>query len=386
MTGPLHGVRVLDLTRLLPGGFATMALADLGADVIKVEQPGVGDGSRWAPPYASTGEGALHLLLGRGKRSVTCDLRSDDGRAFFLDLVAGADVLLDSFRPGVLDRLGLGRDVLTAANPRLVQVALTGYGPDDGRAGHDLNYVGQAGLLSLTGADPDAPVAPGTQVADLTGALWAVVAVLAALHERERTGRGQVCDVSLTAAALTTMAIPAAALALDGRVPAAATEWFNGGLAAYGVYRCADGRHVAVGALEPQFFAALCDAVGEPSLGALHLDPQRQPELRERLGAIFADRTRDEWVAVFSGVDACVSPVLDLAEAMAVAPTVREHPLSDGQPMRQVGLPLTWAERGREVAPSPAPAPALGEHTATLLAELGYDAKRADAMREANAV
>jgi len=384
MTGPLHGVRVLDLTRLLPGGFATMALADLGADVIKVEQPGVGDGSRWAPPYASTGEGALHLLLGRGKRSVTCDLRSDDGRAFFLDLVAGADVLLDSFRPGVLDRLGLGRDVLTAANPRLVQVALTGYGPDDGRAGHDLNYVGQAGLLSLTGDDPDAPVVPGTQVADLTGALWAVVAVLAALHERERTGRGRVCDVSLTAAALTTMAIPAAALAVDGRVPAAATEWFNGGLAAYGVYRCADGRHVAVGALEPPFYAALCGAVGEPSLEALHLDPQRQSELRERLSAIFAERTRDEWGAVFSGVDACVTPVLDLGEAMAAAPTVREQPLRDGQPMRQVGLPFTWAERERATTPSPAPA--LGEHTAALLAELGYDERRAESMREANAV
>ncbi len=384
MTGPLHGVRVLDLTRLLPGGFATMALADLGADVIKVEQPGVGDGSRWAPPHASTGEGALHLLLGRGKRSITCDLRSEDGRAFFLDLVASADVLLDSFRPGVLDRLGLGRDVLTTANPRLVQVALTGYGPDDGRAGHDLNYVGQAGLLSLTGADPDEPVALGTQVADLTGALWAVVAVLAALHERERTGRGQVCDVSLTAAALTTMAIPAAALAVDGRVPGAATEWFNGGLASYGVYRCADGRHVAVGALEPQFFAALCGAVGEPSLEALHLDPKRQPELRERLGAIFADRTRDEWVAVFSGVDACVTPVLDLAEAMAVAPTVREHSLRDGQVMRQVGLPLTWAEG--EQGAAPAPAPTLGEDTGALLAEQGDDARRADAMREANAV
>ena len=132
-----------------------MTFADLGADVIKVEQPGVGDGSRWAPPYASTGEGALHLLLGRGKRSVTCDLRSDDGRAFFLDLVAGADVLVDSFRPGVLDRLGLGRDSSSAANPRLVQVALTGYGPDDGRAGHDINYVAQAGLLSLTGDGED---------------------------------------------------------------------------------------------------------------------------------------------------------------------------------------------------------------------------------------
>jgi crotonobetainyl-CoA:carnitine CoA-transferase CaiB-like acyl-CoA transferase len=382
MTGPLHGVQVLDLTRLLPGGFATMALADLGADVIKVEQPGVGDGSRWAPPYASTGEGALHLLLGRGKRSVTCDLRSDDGRAFFLDLVAGADVLVDSFRPGVLDRLGLGRDALGAVNPRLVQVALTGYGPDDGRAGHDLNYVAQAGLLSLTG-DGEAPVVPGTQVADLSGALWAVVAVLAALQQRERTGRGHVYDVSLTASALTTMAIPAAALAVDGRVPAAGREWFNGGMAAYGVYRCADGRHVAVGALEPQFFAALCAALDEPALEEMHLDPARQDELRARLTEIFAGRPRDAWAELFGGVDACVTPVLDLAEALAASPVVRDVPLPDGTAMRQAGLPITWSDADRAAR---GPAPGLGEHTAEVLAELGYDAGRVAELRQRNAV
>ena len=383
MTGPLHGVRVLDLTRLLPGGFATMALADLGADVIKVEQPGVGDGSRWAPPYASSGEGALHLLLGRGKRSVTCDLRSDDGRAFFVDLVAGGDVLIDSFRPGVLDRLGLGRDALAAANPRLIQVALTGYGPDDARAGHDINYVAEAGLLSLTG-DADRPVVPGTQVADLSGALWAVVAVLAALHERERSGRGQVYDVSLTASALTTTAIPAAAHAVDNRLPAAGTEWFNGGLAAYDVYRCADGKHVAVGALEPQFFTALCAALDEPSLEPLHLDSERQGVLRERLTEIFAGRTRDEWAAHFDGVDACVTPVLDVAEAMHASPVVRDVELRDGTTMRQVGLPVTWS--GADRAEAPGPAPSLGEHTAALLAELGYDRERADALLERNAV
>ena len=382
MTGPLHGVQVLDLTRLLPGGFATMALADLGADVIKVEQPGVGDGSRWAPPYASTGEGALHLLLGRGKRSVTCDLRSDDGRAFFLDLVAGADVLVDSFRPGVLDRLGLGRDALGAVNPRLVQVALTGYGPDDGRAGHDLNYVAQAGLLSLTG-DGEAPVVPGTQVADLSGALWAVVAVLAALQQRERTGRGHVYDVSLTASALTTMAIPAAALAVDGRVPAAGREWFNGGMAAYGVYRCADGRHVAVGALEPQFFAALCAALDEPALEEMHLDPARHDELRARLTEIFAGRPRDAWAELLGGVDACVTPVLDLAEALAASPVVRDVLLPDGTAIRQAGLPITWSDADLEAR---GPAPGLGEHTAEVLAELGYDAGRVAELRQRNAV
>jgi crotonobetainyl-CoA:carnitine CoA-transferase CaiB-like acyl-CoA transferase len=225
---------------------------------------------------------------------------------------------------------------------------------------------------------------PGTQVADLSGALWAVVAVLAALHQRERTGRGQVYDVSLTASALTTMAIPAAAHAVDGRVPAAGREWFNGGMAAYGVYRCADGRHVAVGALEPQFFAALCAALDEPSLEAMHLDPARQGELRDRLTEIFAGRPRDEWTELLAGVDACVTPVLDLAEAMAASPVGRDVALRDGIAMRQVGLPVTWSNGAGPEAP--APAPGLGEHTAALLAELGYDEARVDVLRQRNAV
>ena len=378
----LAGLRVLDLTRLLPGGFATMVLADLGADVVKVEQPGSGDGSRWAPPYAGTGEGALHLLLGRGKRSVTVDLTTDDGRAVFLDLVRGADVVVDSFRPGVLDRLGVGRGVLAEANPRVVQVSLTGYGVDDERAdeaGHDVNYVATAGLLSLTG-DADRPVLPGTQVADLSGAMWAVVAVLSALRERDRTGCGQVCDVSLTTAALTTTAIPAAAYAVDGRVPGRGSEWFNGGMAGYGVYRCADGGHVAVGALEPKFFTALCKELGVPDLAELHLDPARQDEAHARLVEIFATRSRDEWAHRLAGTDACVTPVLDLAEAMARSTAVRSVPLRDGSTMAQVGLPFGGPHVGA------GPAPGLGEHTAELLAEIGYGPDRVAALREAGAV
>ena len=366
MTGPLTGVRVVDLTRLLPGGFATMALADLGAEVVKVEQPWVGDGARWGPPHTPSGEGALHLLLGRGKRSVTCDLRSDDGREQFLALVRTADVLVDSFRPGVLERLRLDRDVLADANPRLVQVALTGYGPDDRRAGHDVNFVAEAGVLSLNGEDPSRPVVPGTQIADTSGALWAVVAVLAGLQERTRTGKGSTYDVSLTAAALSTLAIPTSALAVDPRVPHAGREWWNGGLAAYGVYRCADGGHVAVGALEPQFFVALADAVGQPELAELHADAGRQEELRNRLADVFSRRTRDEWVAALEGVDACVSPVLDVGEAMDRSPVVVGTTLRDGTPVRQVGLPLT--RPGQDWDP-PGHAPLLGEHTAEVLGD-----------------
>jgi len=368
---PLAGVRVLDLTRLLPGGFATMTLADLGADVVKLEQPGVGDGARWGPPFASTGDGALHLVIGRGKRSVECDLRDDEGRVFFSRLVSWADVVVDSFRPGVLDRLGFGRDALANVNPRLVQVSLTGYGPDDRRAGHDLNFVAEAGLVSLTGSGPGQPVVPGIQAADVSGSLWTVVTVLAGLRERDRTGRGHGYDVSLTAAALTTAAIPAAALAVDGRVPVAGGEWFNGGLAAYDVYRCADGRHVAVGALEPKFFAALCAAVGEPELEALHLDPLRQEELRDRLTAVFAGRPRDEWVEALAGVDCCVSPVRDLDEALSASPVAFDAVLRDGTGMRQVGLPVVAAGAAAEDAVVARGAPALGEHTAEVLAEVG---------------
>ena len=370
MAGQLSGMRVLDLTRLLPGGFATMVLADLGADVVKLEQPEVGDATRWAPPYAATGEGALHLLLGRGKRSVVFDLRSDAGHAAFLRLVAAADVLVDSFRPGVLDRLGFGRDVLAEANPRLVHVSLTGYGGDHPRAAeasHDVNYASTAGLLSLTG-EPGQPGLLGTQVADYAGALWAVVAVLAGLRERDRTGRGDAYDVSLTAAALTTTAIPASALAVEGRVPGLGTEWFNGATAAYGVYRCSDGGHVAVGALEPGFFAALAAEVGDTSLEPLHLDRERQGELRERLSEVFATRSRDEWTAHFAGSDACVTPVLDLAEALAAAPSVGDATLRDGTAMRQVGLPFTSTGSGWSPADA-ASAPNLGEHTAQVLDE-----------------
>lgn len=382
---PLDGLTVLDLSRLLPGGFATMTLADLGADVVKVEQPGVGDGVRQAPPYAGTGEAALHLLLDRGKRSITCDLRTEEGRGLLLGLARDADVLVESFRPGTLERWGLPDGDLAAANPALVRIALTGYGdvhPRAAEAGHDVNFVATAGLLSLGGGS-SGPQLPGGQVADISGALWAVVAVLAALREREVTGRGGRYELSLTDAALTTAAIPASAYAVDGHVPGAGVEWFNGALPSYGVYRCADGRHVAVGALEPVFFQRLCAALGEPDLVELHGQVGRRDEVRSRLAARFAGRTRDEWAGELAGVDACVTPVLDLAEAMARSDAVATVPLGDGSGMAQAGVPFRPA--GSEAtAGAPRPvrsAPDLGEHTAEVLAGLGLDRSAVAAMR-----
>src|SRR5437764_3095256 len=292
--GPLAGTRVLDLSRLLPGGYCTLLLADLGADVIKVEEPGKGDYIRWMPPYTSDGQSAPHLMLNRGKRSVTCNLKSDDGRAFLRDLARDADVLIESFRPGVLDRLGVGYEALRSVNPGLIFVAISGYGADGPyvhRAGHDINYLGYAGVLSITGHPQAGPWQPGVQIGDLGGGgLMALVAILTALHARERTGEGQFCDVAMTDGAFSWLSIDASTYAVTGEPPTIGSERLNGGLAAYGVYRCSDDRYLTVGALERQFFDALTSALGVPELADWHIDPARQVELRQRLQDIFASK------------------------------------------------------------------------------------------------
>jgi crotonobetainyl-CoA:carnitine CoA-transferase CaiB-like acyl-CoA transferase len=376
-TGPLAGLRVLDLTRLLPGGYATRVLADLGADVVKVEEPGRGDYLRWMPPFASTGEGAMHLALNRGKRSVTCDLRRDGGREAFRRLAADADVLVESYRPGVMDRLGVGYDALRAVNPRLVYVAITGYGSDGpyvDKAGHDIDYLGYAGALSFTGHPETGPWQPGLQIADLGGGAWpAVVATLAALRVRDACGEGQFCDVSMTDGVLSWLSIHAGAYAATGRPPHVGSEILNGGYACYGVYRCADGRHVAVGALEPAFFAALLDGLALGELVPWHLDPDRQAELRARIAEVLATKPRDEWVERFAGTDACVAPVNDVAEAFADPSFVSrgmvvERVLADGTPFAQVGVVPRFAATPGEVGGWPSP---LGADTDAVLTAAG---------------
>ncbi|HVF03601.1 MAG TPA: CaiB/BaiF CoA-transferase family protein [Frankiaceae bacterium] len=389
---PLAGLTVLDLSRLLPGGYATLLLADLGADVLKVEEPGKGDYLRWMPPYAATGEGGMHLALNRGKRSMTLHLKLSQGRAVLRELVREADVLVESFRPGVMDRLGVGWEVLSKDNPRLIYAAISGYGADGpyaDRAGHDINYLGYAGALSFSGHPDTGPWQPGLQIGDLGGgALMAAVGVLTALHARERTGLGQYCDVSMTDGVLSWLTLAAGAFAATGGPPQVGAEVLNGGYACYGVYRCADDRYVTVGALEPQFFAALCAALGLDELVPWHLDPARQRELRDRLAAVFATRTRDEWLALLVPADCCVGPVNDVAEAFADAQVrargmVAEQRLADGTPFPQVGVvPRLSATPGRVGGV----ASALGADTDDVLTALGYDAGTVAELRAAGAV
>lgn len=389
---PLSGVRILDLCRLLPGGYATMLMADLGAEVIKVEEPGRGDYMRWMPPLTSTGEGAMHVALGRGKRSVSCNLRSEEGREVFRDLVAGADVVIESFRPGVLERLGVGYTRLSEINPRLVYAAISGYGqtgPYAATAGHDINYLGHAGALSFSGSSESGPHQPGLQIGDLAGGMAAVISVQSALRVRDAMGEGQFCDVSMTDVVLSWLTPHLASFAAAFVPPRPGTEVLNGGFACYRVYACADGRHVAVGALEPQFFAALLDGLGLPEeLRAAHLDPDRQEELGKQLAAAFATRTRDAWMDVFAGRDACVGPVADLAEALddrhaRERGMVDDDQLPDGTPFPRTGVvPRLSATPGRQGGhPSP-----LGADTDDLLAEIGRSPEEVAALRDAGAV
>lgn len=308
----LSGVTVLDLTRLLPGPMATRWLVQMGARVIKVEDRGAGD-------YMRTMNPALFAMVNRGKEFAAFDLKNDGERAEFLRLVDGADALVEGFRPGVMDRLGLGWEALRQRNPRLVYVAITGYGSDGpyrDMAGHDINYLAMAGVLDLIGVAGGAPAIPGVQIADLAGgSMVAVMGLLAALHGRERTGVGSFVDAGMTQGSALLLPVAYAALAA-GQMQRRGEEMLSGRYACYNVYRARDGRYVAVGALEAKFWAALCMALGRADLIAdQYAEDPRRSEVIGELAAIFAGRDAEEWFERLRGVDACVTPVRTVAEA-----------------------------------------------------------------------
>ena len=363
-------MRVLDLTRLAPGPYATLVLADLGAEVVKLEPP-EGDGTRAMPPG---GDGELFAALNRGKRSLVLDLKRPGATEAVRRVLARCDVLVDGFRPGVMDRLGLGHAALLDAFPRLVVCALTGFGqtgPDRGRAGHDLGYVARAGLLSMGGRDGE-PAIPGVQVADIGAAWVAVSGILAALLARTSTGRGRLVDVSLVESATSFAALHLGPALLGVPVPPAGQGALDGGLPSYGLYRTADGRWLAVAALEPKFFRALCGRLGLGDLTAEAYDGGEGAErVRALLSRTFAAAPLAVWRERLAGLDACVEPVL-LAEEVS-----RDtHLVGRGLFPR----PGVLASPLRMGPPALAPAPGLGEHTRAVLTEAGLSAAEIDAL------
>jgi crotonobetainyl-CoA:carnitine CoA-transferase CaiB-like acyl-CoA transferase len=396
VSSALSDVRVLDLSRLLPGGFCSLLLADLGADVIKVEDTGGGDYVRWAPPYYGDEEqqelgtrSALYLALNRGKRSVRLDLKSEEGREALLRLARDADVLLESFRPGVLDRLGVGYERLREENPGLVYCAITGYGqtgPNTQRAGHDMNYLGLTGLLGLTGEVDGAPIQSAGQIADVGGgALMGAFGILAALHERRSSGEGQLVDVSMTDGALSWLAMEAARYFRDGEVPERGRLMLSGGIACYRPYEASDG-WVTCGALEPKFWQAFCRGVDREDL-IEHQFAAPGSDAHREVEEVFRTRTRDEWKSFNDEHDAMIEPVLELDEALE-SELVREREMvvELEQPelgtVRQLGAPVKLS---RTPAGAPRAAPALGEHTEQVLGEAGFSEDEIAAMLESGA-
>jgi alpha-methylacyl-CoA racemase len=362
---PLTGIRVLDLTRLLPGAYCTLLLANMGADVIKIEEPGAGDYMRWTPPLVD-GQSALFNALNRNKRSVTINLKAGPGRDVLLDLVDTADVLVEGNRPGVMDRLMLGWDVLHARNPRLVMCSITGYGQDGPyatRAGHDLNYMAIAGALGLNGERDGPPVPLSVQVADIGGGgLQPAVAILGALVGVQRDGEGRWIDASMTDGAVGWLAMLFAAREAGERV-ARGDQRLAGRYACYRVYECKDGRYYSVGALEPKFWNTLCQALERPDL--IEQQYAEDSSVQAAVEEIFRTRTRDQWEQKLSALDACCEPVLDLDE-------VASHPQIASRRI------LERATQGS--------APQLGEHTEEVLIEAGFDQARIQFLRSHNLI
>ena len=392
--GALADVRVLDLSRLLPGGFCSLLLADFGAEVLKVEDTGLGDYVRWASPgydgADDSAKSALFLALHRGKRSIRLNLKAEAGREVLLRLVREHDVLLESFRPGVMDRLGVGYERLRAENPRLVYCAITGYGQDGpytARSGHDMNYLGLNGLLGLTGEGGGPPVQSAGQIADLGGgALMGAFGILAALRERERSGEGQLVDVSMHDGSLAWLVMVAARYLCDGAVPRRGEGDLSGGIICYRPYACSDG-WVTLGALEPKFWQAWCCGVGREDLIERQFE-RPGSEAHAEVERIFLERTRDEWRAFAERHDCCLEPVLGVDEALdselvRAREMVVELEQPGAGPVRLLGVPVKLS---RTPGAPAGPGPALGEHTEEVLGSLGYSPGEVAALLESGAV
>jgi alpha-methylacyl-CoA racemase len=381
---PLAGIKVLDLSRLLPGPLASLVLADLGAQVDKIEDSGAGDYLRVMPPQMKGPEptSSVFLALNRNKRSAVLDLKKNEAKAAFLRLVRTYDVLLEQFRPGVLERLGLGHQTLLAANPKLVICALTGYGqtgPLAQRAGHDLNYLARAGVLGQQGP-AERPQVPGFQLADVSGGLYAVLGIMGALMERERTGKGQVVDVAMVETAMP-FAIAGFGLAFGGQALRRGEEALSGGIAPYQTYRTKDGGAMTLASLEPKFWMQFCAGIGRSAEMSDLVPGPHQDALRADLAKVFADRTREEWVRFASERDCCLEPVLTPEEAQKDPHLTARGMFFDlpspWGPIKQMRTPLTSRDRAHT------PPPQRGEHTDRILSEAGLSADEIAALRAA---
>lgn len=375
--GALTGIRVLDLTRLLPGPYCSMMLADFGAEVIKIEEPLQGDYARSFTPMQN-GFGYWHLQLNRNKKSLAVNLKTEEGREIFFKLLAKSDVVMESYRPGVLARLGIDYAEARKVNPKIVYCSLNGYGskgPRVNEADHDINYVSLAGIVSMSGDKDGKPAIPGVLMADMNAASLAAFSILATLRHAQVTGEGQEIEIALYNTALTLMPGAASLYFGEGFVAERGNNWLTGANANYNIYETKDGRYMAVGALEKKFWSNLCAALGRSELTDLTDDDGSHEMLRKELALEFSKKTLKEWTDLLAGKDTCTTPVLDFAEAMSAEQTLANEMVLEAEDeevgkYRQIGFPMKLSVTPAELFRR---APRLGEHNQEILRECGFD-------------
>lgn len=392
MTMPLEGIRVLDLSRVIAGPFCTQLLADFGAEVIKVEDPKGGDSARYQPPLVN-GTGSLFYLVNRNKKSLTLDLKKEEGKEVLRRLVCESDVLIEQFRPGVMEKLGLGYESLKAVNPRLIYCSMSGYGqtgPMSSTPSHDLNFQSLAGIALLNGRPGETPAVPPLTMMSLAGgSLYATIAILMALLERTRTGRGQLCDVAILDGSVSLVVQLLAERAGWGRLPRRGKELLGGGFACYNIYATADGGYVSLAAVEGKFWQELCNEMGHPEFIAMQWDPSQQESIYNHVQDYFLTRTRQEWEEHFSQSDICFTPLLDLDE-ICVHPQVLARDMitrlkdfiKPGEDLCLTGVPFKLSATPGEVKVK---FPDLGQQNEEILRSLGYTDKEIAGMAK-NAV
>jgi len=380
-TGPLEGVQIIDFTRLLPGPLATMMLADMGADVIKVEDPDSPDYVRHFEPLIE-GTSAFYYALNRNKRSLAINTLAKEGQSVIKELVKNADVLIEQYRPGVMKKFEMDYETLSAINPKLIYISITGYGQESQlsqAAGHDINYIGIAGALGITGDESGSPVIPGFQLADIAGGSYmAMNAVTAALYKREKTGKGDYIDIAMTDSVLPFIALPFAEQQVSNSVHTRGKFQLSGGQANYNTYKCADGKFIALGSLEPKFWNTVCERLGKPEWqGKIIGDEQTQSEIKKELKVIFSQKTRSEWLEFFGKDDVCLTPINELDEIGADKYLNERNLFVDFQlgdkHIKTIALPIKFGsgnDSNHWIAPQ------LGEDSYTILKELQLSDER----------
>lgn len=387
VNGPLVGLRILDFTRLLPGPLATVLMADMGAEVIKIENPHEHDTIRDYPPFIGD-ESANYHALNRSKRSVFIDYSNEECRGIMYKLVKTSDILFEQFRPGTMKRWGLDYDTLKSINPALIYVSLTGYGqtgPYASMAGHDLNFLAISGILGSTGTEGNAPSIPASQVADVSGSYMAVIGALSAVHARKIQGKGQHLDVSMLDSAMPLLTYAATEYWSTGMEQKKGEYFLSGGLPNYNVYECSDGKYIALASIEPKFWERFCTLVNKPEWKTRMLEePVQRKFLKIEITELFKTKSRDEWVGLGENIDMCMTPVLEIHEMdknkhLIQREMIIEQDVPGNIKLKSFGIPIKLS--GTPAKPS-WDAPAMGEDTLAVLSEIQVTPDQIRKMKE----